>query len=191
MEDLKLQNQNQDPDKNIDQDAQNTDQLEPLNKTPVELVERVVDIKRVAKVVKGGKRFGFSTLTVVGDGNGRIGAAIGKANDVRASIEKSISKAKEDMEDIEMTKERSIPHSIIGKCGAAEILLKPAAPGTGIIAGGPARDVITAVGITDIFAKCLRSRNALNVVYATINGLKRLRSKENIADSRGKEAKEL
>ncbi len=156
-----------------------------------ELVERVVDIKRVAKVVKGGKRFGFSTLTVVGDSNGKIGCAIGKANDVRASIEKSIKKAKEDMYEVSITEDYTIPHTVVGKCGAAEILLKPAAPGTGIIAGGPARDVLTAVGIKNIFAKCLRSRNSLNVVYATINGLRMLRSKDLIAEIRGKEASSL
>ncbi len=162
-----------------------------LEREGQELIERVVDIKRVAKVVKGGKRFGFSTLTVVGDGNGRIGCAIGKANDVRISIEKSIAKAKENMNNVSLTEDFTIPHSIIGRCGAAEILLKPACPGTGIIAGGPARDVLTAVGVKNIFAKCLRSRNSLNVVYATINGLKRLRTKEYIAGIRGKEAKEL
>ena len=160
-------------------------------KTEQELIERVVNIKRVAKVVKGGKRFGFSTLTVVGDGNGRIGVAIGKANDVRNSIEKSLTKAKECMYSVAMTEDFTIPHSIIGKCGAAEILLKPAVPGTGVIAGGPARDVLAAVGIKNIFAKCLRSRNHLNVVYATINGLKSLRSREYIAQIRGKEVKSL
>ncbi|MFH1414904.1 MAG: 30S ribosomal protein S5 [Elusimicrobiota bacterium] len=156
-----------------------------------ELIERVVNIKRVAKVVKGGKRFGFSTLTVVGDGNGRIGCAIGKANDVRASIEKSLGYAKENMQQVALTDDFTIPHSILGKCGAAEILLKPAGPGTGIIAGGPARDVLTAVGVKNIFAKCLRSRNPLNVVYATIEGLSRIRTKEEIAESRGKEVTKL
>ena len=155
------------------------------------LIERVVDIKRVAKVVKGGKRFGFSTLTVIGNGKGRVGCAIGKANDVRASIEKSLAKAKENMVDVYITEDFTISHTIIGKCGAAEILLKPAGPGTGVIAGGPARDVLTAVGITNIFAKCLRSRNSLNVVYATIDGLKRLRSKEYLAEIRGKNTSEL
>jgi small subunit ribosomal protein S5 len=160
-------------------------------KAEKELIERVVNIKRVAKVVKGGKRFGFSTLTVVGDGNGKVGVAIGKANDVRTSIEKSLLKAKANMIDVSLTEDFTIPHSIIGKCGAAEILLKPAAPGTGVIAGGPARDVLSAVGVKNIFAKCLRSRNHLNVVYATINGLTRLRSKEYIAQIRGKEIKNL
>lgn len=156
-----------------------------------ELIERVVDIKRVAKVVKGGKRFGFSTLTVVGDGNGKVGVAIGKANDVRASIEKSLIKAKEDMQKVSLTEDFTIPHTVMGKCGAAEILLKPAAPGTGIIAGGPARDVLTAVGVKNIFGKCLRSMNSMNVVYATVDGLKKLRTKDFIAEIRGKEPKEL
>lgn len=156
-----------------------------------EIIERIVNIKRVAKVVKGGKRFGFSTLTVVGDGNGRVGCAIGKAKDVRSSIEKSIIRAKDNMVNISVTEDYTIPHTIIGKCGAAEILLKPAGQGTGIIAGGPARDVLTVVGIRNIFAKCLRSRNPLNVVYATIDGLSKLRSDEYIAKIRGKEIKEL
>lgn len=165
--------------------------IEEITAEEPEIIERVVDIKRVAKVVKGGKRFGFSTLTVVGNGKGEIGCAIGKANDVRTSIEKSITKAKENMTTVSLTEDFTIPHSVIGKCGAAEILLKPAAPGTGIIAGGPARDVFTAVGVKNIFAKCLRSRNSLNVVYATINGLKQLRTKSFIAEIRGKRAEEL
>ena len=156
-----------------------------------ELIEHVVNINRVSKVVKGGKRFGFSTLVVVGDGNGRVGVGIGKANDVRFSIEKGVKRAKENMVDVSITPERTIPHTIIGKCGAAEVLFKPAAPGTGIIAGGPARAVLEAAGITDILSKCLRSRNPLNVVYATINGLKRLRGKEEIAAMRDKDPGEL
>jgi small subunit ribosomal protein S5 len=156
-----------------------------------EFIERVVDIKRVAKVVKGGKRFGFSTLTVVGDGNGKVGCAIGKSKDVRSSIEKSLSKAKVNMQAVALTEDFTIPHTVIGKCGAAEIMLKPAAPGTGVIAGGPARDVLTAVGIKNIFAKCLRSRNSLNVVYATIEGLAKLRKKEYVAAIRGKEADKI
>lgn len=156
-----------------------------------ELIERVVDIKRVAKVVKGGKRFSFSTLTVVGDGRGKVGAAIGKANDVRESIEKSLGKAKENMNKMSLTEDFTIPHSIIGKCGAAEILLKPAALGTGIIAGGPARDVLIAVGVKNIFGKCLRSLNSLNVVHATMDGLRKLRTKDFIAEIRGKKPSEL
>ena len=158
--------------------------IEPVN-IPAEgkgvLEETTVKVFRCAKVVKGGKRFGFSTLTVVGDGNGRIGVSIGKANDVRASIEKSLVKAKENMVQVAITGDFTIPHTVTGKCGAAEILLKPAAPGTGVIAGGPARDVLTAVGVKNIFGKCLRSRNALNVVYATIDGLKKLRSKRHFS----------
>jgi small subunit ribosomal protein S5 len=156
-----------------------------------EYIEKVVNISRVAKVVKGGKRFGFSTLAVIGDGNGKVGVGIGKAKDVRFSIEKSIAKAKENMVAVAVTEDFTIPHTILGKCGAAEVLLKPAGPGTGIIAGGPARAVLTAVGIKNIFAKCLRSRNPVNVVYATIDGLKKLRSREYIAGIREKKAKEL
>jgi len=156
-----------------------------------EFIERVVNINRVAKVVKGGKRFGFSTLAVVGDGAGKVGAAIGKANDVRASIEKSVAKAKENMIEVDLTEDFTIPHSIVGKCGAAEVLLKPAGPGTGVIAGGPARAVLAAVGVKNILTKCLRSRNPLNVVHATIDGLARVRKKEQIAVMRGRKKEEL
>ncbi len=156
-----------------------------------EILEKVVNINRVAKVVKGGKRFGFSTLVVTGNKEGKVGVAIGKANDVRTSIEKGISKAKDEMIEVSLTDDYTIPHSIIGKCGAGEILLKPAGPGTGVIAGGPARAVIEAVGIKNILTKCLRSRNPINVVYATINGLKRMKRIEEIAESREKKVEEL
>ncbi len=154
-------------------------------------IEKVVNINRVAKVVKGGKRFGFASLVVVGDGNGSVGCAIGKAKDVRASIEKGMSKAKDDLEKMDITDEGTIPHTVIGKNGAGEILLKPAGPGTGVIAGGPARAVLEAAGIKNILSKCLRSTNPINVVYATINGLRNLRSKEYIAKIRGKKVEEL
>ncbi len=156
-----------------------------------EFIENVVSINRVSKVVKGGKRFGFSTLAVLGDGNGRVGAGIGKANDVRFSIEKGMKKAKEQLEEVSITEDRTIPHTIIGKCGAAEVLLKPAGPGTGIIAGAPARAVLEAAGVENILTKCLRSRNPVNVVYATMNGLRRLRNREEIAALRDKEPEEL
>ncbi|MEA3506227.1 MAG: 30S ribosomal protein S5 [Elusimicrobiota bacterium] len=161
------------------------------NQNNNENIERVVNINRVAKVVKGGQRFRFSTLVIVGDGSGRVGCAIGKAKDIRASIEKGMSKARENMVDVELTEDMTIPHTIVGKCGAGEILLKPAGAGTGIIAGGSARAVLEAVGIKNILTKCLRSRNPINVVYATIDGLKNVRSKEHIAEIRGKEAEKL
>lgn len=156
-----------------------------------EFIEKVVKINRVAKVVKGGKRFGFSTIAVVGNGNGRVGMGIGKAKDVRLSIEKAIEKAKVNMQDVFLTDDFTIPHTIIGKYGAAEILLKPAGEGTGVIAGGPARAVLIASGIKNILTKCLRSRNPINVVGATINGLKTVRKKSYISKIRGKEEKEL
>lgn len=161
------------------------------NEKEQEYIENVVNINRVAKVVKGGKRFGFSTLCVVGDGNGRVGCALGKANDVRSSIEKGMARAKEEMKEIGLTEDFTIPHTIIGKCGAGEILLKPAGPGTGVIAGGPARAVLTAAGVKNILTKCLRSRNPVNVVYATVNGLENLRTKEEISRIRGKDIKEI
>ncbi|MFC2062118.1 30S ribosomal protein S5 [Elusimicrobiota bacterium] len=156
-----------------------------------EYIEKVVDISRVAKVVKGGKRFGFSTIVVVGDGKGSVGVAIGKSNDVRSSIEKGVLKAKENMTKVELAGDYTIPHTIVGKSGAGEVLMKPAGPGTGLIAGGPVRAVLTAVGVKNILTKCLRSRNPLNVVYATMNGLNRLRSKEYIAEIREKEVNKL
>jgi small subunit ribosomal protein S5 len=115
-----------------------------------EYIESVVNINRVAKVVKGGQRFRFSTLVVVGDGNGKVGAAIGKAKDIRASIEKGMSKAKDNLVEVSLTDDMTIPHTIVGKCGAGEVLLKPAGPGTGIIAGGPTRAVLAAVGVKNI-----------------------------------------
>ncbi|NLB35310.1 MAG: 30S ribosomal protein S5 [Elusimicrobia bacterium] len=156
-----------------------------------ELIERVVSINRVASVVKGGKRFGFSTLVVVGDGKGRVGAGIGKANDVRASIEKGIAKAKTSMIEVELTEDNTITHSVIGKFGAAEILLKPAGPGTGVISGGAARAVLESVGIENVLTKCLRSRNPINVVRATLDGLSQTRSRSLVARMREKEEAEL
>ena len=160
-------------------------------KETTKFVEHVVSINRVAKVVKGGKRFGFSTLSVVGDGLGRVGVAIGKAKDVQASIEKGIAKAKENMIEVSLTEDWTIPHTVMGKSGAADVLLKPAGSGTGVIAGGPVRAVLTAVGVKNILTKCLASRNPVNVVYATLNGLKMLKSKSDIARMRGKKEEEL
>ncbi len=156
-----------------------------------EFIEHVVNINRVSKVVKGGKRFGFSTLAVVGDGNGKVGVGIGKAKDVRFSIEKGMKKARENMVEVSITDDRTVPHTIIGKCGAAEVLFKPAGAGTGIIAGGAARAVLEAAGIRNILSKCLRSRNPINVVYATMDALKRLRNKDQIALMRDKKPQEL
>jgi small subunit ribosomal protein S5 len=152
--------------------------------------EYVVAINRVAKVVKGGKRFSFNALVVVGDGAGHVGCAVGKAKEVQAAIQKSVTRASKDMLFVP-TLGTTIPHEVLGKSGAGRVMLKPAAPGTGVIAGGPVRAVIEAIGVKDILTKSLRSSNPFNVVYATIEALKLLRTKESIAKLRNKEVTEL
>ncbi|MCM8770946.1 MAG: 30S ribosomal protein S5 [Candidatus Omnitrophica bacterium] len=145
---------------------------------PVEFIEKIVSINRVTKVTKGGKKLSFSALVVVGDTKGRVGYALGKANEVADSIRKGLSKAKRQTFNVPL-KGTTIPHEVIGEFGAAKVLLKPASEGTGVIAAGPVRAVCEAAGIKDILTKCLKSNNPINVVKATIAGLKSLKSDEN------------
>ena len=155
-----------------------------------EFQEKVVAINRVSKTVKGGRIYKFSALVVVGDGKGRIGFGLGKSGEVPDAIRKGIEDAKKNMMTVAL-KGTTIPHEIIGKYGAGVVLLKPAAPGTGVIAGGPVRAVVETVGIKDIRTKALRSNNPCNVIRATLNGLSLLRNAEEVAATRGKSVKEI
>ena len=160
------------------------------NNNEPELLEKVVHLGRVSKTVKGGRISKFAALVVVGDGNGNVGFGLGKSGEVPDAIRKGIEDAKKNMVHVSL-KGTTIPHEVIGKFGAGEVLMKPAAEGTGVIAGGAVRDVLEVVGVKDIRTKALRSNNPCNVVRATLNGLMSLRTADEVAAVRGKSVKEI
>jgi small subunit ribosomal protein S5 len=155
-----------------------------------EFIEKVIEVKRVSKVVKGGRRFSFSALVVVGDGKGRAGTGLGKANEVIEAVRKGTEKAKRAMKPFSIYK-NSIPHQVMGKHGAAKVLIKPSPPGSGIISSGAVRAVAEAIGIKDINAKALGSNNVHNLVHATVNGLQQIKSFADIAERRNKTVDEV
>ena len=170
--------------------GERTRKQERINADALDIQEKVVYLNRVAKVVKGGRNFRFSALVVVGDGNGHVGCGMGKAAEIPDAIRKGIDDAKKNMITVPLLYS-TIPHEIIGEYGAGRVLLKPAAEGTGVIAGGPARAVLELAGIKNIITNCFRSNNPKNVVAATIEGLASLKSLEEVAALRGKKPEEI
>ena len=161
------------------------------NKENDQFEERVVTINRVTKVVKGGRRFRFAALVVVGDKNGKVGFGTGKANEVPDAIKKAIEAAKNNIITVPIINNSTIPHEITGRYGAGKVFMKPAAPGTGVIAGGPVRAVLELAGVTDILSKSLGSNTPINVVRATVQGLSELKTAESYAKLRGKTVEEI
>ncbi len=164
--------------------------MDKINAATLDIKEKVVAINRVSKTVKGGRIFKFSALVVVGDGNGSLGYGLGKASEVPEAIRKGMEDAKKNMFKISLMG-GTIPHETVGAFGAGRVLLRPAPPGTGVIAGGPVRAVLEVSGIKDIRTKCIRSNNPCNVVAATVNGLKSLRDLKQVAELRGKTVAEI